>query len=134
MEAAAAGRPHCCREAAVSPRLDPCAPTMHAHSPATDLGAGLLNGEVTTFRLSRRRCTNTRQERMTAAGSFQSINIVEQSVTVTEPDAVAMSKFLQQISICSAPTAHKQSFLYPARHGEGGTQKKMPHLGVKKIK
>lgn len=87
---------------------------MHARLPATDLGAGLLNREVTPFRLSRRRRTDARQERMTAAGSFQSVNIVEQSVTVTEPDAVAMLKFRQQKSIWSVPTAHKQSFLYPA--------------------
>lgn len=49
---------------------------------------------------------------MTAAGSVQSINIVEQSVTVTEPDAVAMLNFRLQKPICSAPTAHKQFFFY----------------------
>lgn len=57
-------------------------------------------------------------ERRRRRGSIQSINIVEQSVTVTEPDTVTMLKFRQQKPICLVLTADKQFFLYPARQRE----------------
>lgn len=132
VEAAVTGWPQRCRKAAALSRLDPCASTVHVHLPATDLGAGLLNSEVTTFWLSRHRRTNTPQERMTAAGSFQSINIVEQSVTVTEPDAVAMLKFRQQNPSARHRLHTNNPFYILHDTGREGDREKV-HLGLKKI-
>lgn len=54
------------------------------------------------------------------AGSIQYINIVEQSVIVTEPETVTVLKSGLQKPICLVLTAHKQFFLYPARERERG--------------
>ena len=63
------------------------------------------------------------QDEEKTAGSIQSINIVVQSVTVTEAETVTVLKSRLQKPICLVLTVHKQFFLYPARERERDTDR-----------